>query len=84
MKCRDARVAIVLDQYGELDRDEKAQLEDHLHSCQACVAEQDETRKALALLSANEPDVVPDFAPEGSWRAIRAGIGERARPRGSG
>jgi hypothetical protein len=53
MKCKEARRAIVLDHYKELDPAEKARLEAHLLGCAACAADREETGAVLGLVSAH-------------------------------
>ena len=54
MNCKDARHAVVLDHYGELDEGDRNSLAAHLRECPACAADRDETRQVLALVSAAE------------------------------
>ena len=74
MNCKDARQAIVLDHYGELDESGKNRLEAHLRICPACAADREETRRVLALVSEPGAVSVPKPDAERSWRLIRAGI----------
>jgi hypothetical protein len=74
MNCKDARHAVVLDHYGELDEGDRNSLAAHLRECPACAADREETRRVLALVSAAEPAAFPSMDAERSWRRIRAGI----------
>jgi hypothetical protein len=74
MNCKDARRAVVLDHYGELDEGDLNGLAAHLRECPACAADREETRRVLALVSAAEPVAFPRLDAERSWRRIRAGI----------
>ncbi len=74
MNCKDARQAIVLDHYGELDEDGKNRIEKHLRVCPACAVDREETRRVLALVSERGAVSVPKPDAERSWRMIRAGM----------
>ncbi len=82
MNCKDARQAVVLDHYGELDAEDRKRLEAHLLECAACAADREETRRVLALISERGAAIVPRMDAERSWRLVRAGI-RGAAPRRS-
>lgn len=74
MKCKEARRAIVLDHYKELDPAGKARLEAHLLACAACAADREETGAVLGLVSAHGRTDVPAFDADKTWRVVRDGI----------
>jgi hypothetical protein len=81
MNCKNARQAVVLDHYGELDEKDRIDLEAHLRGCAACAADREETRRVLALVSTQGSAAVPRLDSEHSWRLVRAGIRDAARRR---
>ncbi len=81
MNCKDARRAVVLDHYGELDGKDRILLEAHLRDCAACAADREETRRVLALVSERGSAAVPRLDSERSWRLVRAGMRGAARRR---
>lgn len=74
MNCKDARHAVVLDHYGELDEGARAALAAHLRDCPACTADREETRRVLALVSERGSAAVPQLDAERAWRLVRAGL----------
>ena len=79
MNCKNARLLIVLDVYGELEDAEKRGLDAHVQACPACAREREETRRALALVGGARTVSVPAVDAEKAWRKIQAGIRVPAR-----
>jgi hypothetical protein len=84
MRCKDARKAIVLARYEELGPAEKAKLEAHLQTCEACVKDRDETEAVLKLISAHGGAEVPACDSAKAWDGVRRAIAGAAHaPRAS-
>ncbi|MHB8056142.1 MAG: anti-sigma factor family protein [Candidatus Aminicenantales bacterium] len=80
MKCKHARQALVLDYYGELSPAEKTELESHLRSCGACMAEREDILRVFALLEANPPAPVPDPDTERVWSGVESQLAPAKSP----
>lgn len=60
MICDEAKQLVMLQEYGELSRDEQATLELHMHNCPECVAERDAVQ---GFTRAMATDALPEVSP---------------------
>lgn len=74
MKCKKSKEKIVLYLYGELSEREKAELENHVKECPACLEDFEYTKKVFQLIEDNKDD-----APEANWDKCWREIGTRVQ-----
>ncbi|UCE21008.1 MAG: zf-HC2 domain-containing protein [Candidatus Aminicenantes bacterium] len=73
MKCKKYEEKIVLYLYGELDDREKAEVENHVKECPACLEDLEYTKKVFKLVDDNK-EIAPEANWEKCWREIGAGV----------
>lgn len=74
MDCKKAKTLIPLHLYGELERADRATLDEHLRTCPACLEEFESTKKVFRLLDDYRPAEAPEPDWESSWRKIQSGM----------
>lgn len=78
MKCKKYEEKIVLYLYGELNENDKAELESHVKECPACLEDLEYTKKIFMLVDDNKEEV-PEANWEKCWREI--GTSTQVEPR---
>lgn len=78
MKCKKYEEKIILYLYGELDESDKAEVENHLKECPACLEDLEYTKKVFKLVDENKEEI-PEANWEKCWREI--GTGTQVEPR---
>jgi len=78
MKCKKYEEKIILYLYGELDESDKAEVENHVKECPACLEDLEYTKKVFKLVDENKEEI-PEANWEKCWREI--GTGTQVEPR---
>jgi hypothetical protein len=78
MKCKKYEEKIVLYLYGELDENEKFEVENHVKECSACLEDLEYTKKVFKLVDDNK-ELAPEANWEKCWKEIGAGV--QVKPR---
>ncbi len=81
MKCNKFRENIVLDLYGELDKKEKAELEQHISACAECAKDHVYSKSVFQALEDAETEDIPEPAWDSKWGNINLAIREKPKPR---
>ncbi len=80
MKCYKFRENIVLDLYGELDKKEKAELEQHISACAECAKDHVYSKSVFQALEDLETEDIPEPAWDSKWGNINLAIREKPKP----
>ena len=79
MRCKKFKEKIILDLYGELSEEEKADLESHLQECAECSRDLEYTRKVFQAVEYSKRAEIPVANWERAWEGISSTVKEKPK-----
>jgi len=81
MNCNKFKENIVLDLYGELDKKEKDELEQHISTCAECAEDQLYSKNVFQALEEAKIEDIPEPTWESNWGKINLAIQDKPERR---
>jgi hypothetical protein len=79
MRCKKFKEKIILDLYGELSEEEKADLESHLQECAECSRDLEFTKKVFQAVEYSKRAEIPEANWERAWEGISSTVKEKPK-----